>query len=161
MQRAGVRSWPNVEVCNVRLCAAIRGIADLYRRRRSALFRGSSVGPLCAAALQAWISYTSRRPVPDCCAKWVTEFRCDLETQLCRWRRRTIDGAMNQSGFPLVRRWTPEEHGRLMEMALEGKRPYEIARALSRTEPAVRGRAHLYKMPFAAIDNEARQLVTG
>jgi DNA-binding NarL/FixJ family response regulator len=45
------------------------------------------------------------------------------------------------SHWPLVKRWTTEEHERLKEMASRGKRPDEIAAALQRTEKAVRARA--------------------
>ena len=39
---------------------------------------------------------------------------------------------MEQSRYPLVRRWTPEDHQRLiaMAMAAAGSRPDDIARAL-------------------------------
>ncbi|MBW5438358.1 SANT/Myb domain-containing protein [Bradyrhizobium canariense] len=53
---------------------------------------------------------------------------------------------MAQSRLPLVRRWTPEEHQQLLAMAAAGRRPAEIARALGRTEPAVRGRANLHNI---------------
>lgn len=43
---------------------------------------------------------------------------------------------MRKSRYPLVRRWTPEEHERLLVMAASGSRPDEIARALGRTELA-------------------------
>ncbi|MCK1455181.1 Myb-like DNA-binding domain-containing protein [Bradyrhizobium sp. 35] len=58
---------------------------------------------------------------------------------------------MNQSRYPLVRRWTPEEHQRLLSLAAAGTRPDEIARALGRTEPAVRGRAHLHNIPLRLV----------
>lgn len=61
---------------------------------------------------------------------------------------------MDQSRYPLVRRWTPEEHEHLLAMAAAGSRPDEIARALGRTEPAVRGRRH----SIASRDTEATQL---
>lgn len=50
---------------------------------------------------------------------------------------------MAQSRYPLIRRWTPEEHQQLLVMAAAGRRPDEIAQALGRTEPAVGGRANL------------------
>jgi hypothetical protein len=43
---------------------------------------------------------------------------------------------MAQSRYPLIRRWTPEEHQQLLAMAAAGHRPDEIAQALGRTEPA-------------------------
>ncbi|MCK1714021.1 Myb-like DNA-binding domain-containing protein [Bradyrhizobium sp. 143] len=58
---------------------------------------------------------------------------------------------MEQSRYPLVRRWTPEDHQRLVAMAAAGNRPDEIARALGRTEPAVRGRAHLHNIPLRLV----------
>ena len=58
---------------------------------------------------------------------------------------------MGQSRYPLVRRWTPEEHERLLAMAVAGSRPDEIARVLGRTEPAVRGRAHLHNIPLRLL----------
>ncbi|MGY4596352.1 transposase-like protein [Bradyrhizobium sp. GM22.5] len=58
---------------------------------------------------------------------------------------------MGQSRYPLVRRWTPEEHERLLAMAAAGSRPHEIARALGRTEAAVWGRAHLYNIPLRLV----------
>src|SRR5437764_271759 len=63
---------------------------------------------------------------------------------------------MDQSRYPLVRRWTSEEHERLLAMAAAGSRPDEIARALGRTEPAVRVRAHNHTV--AVSHAEARQL---
>lgn len=58
---------------------------------------------------------------------------------------------MNQSRYPLVRRWTPEEHERLLKMAAAGSRPDEIAQALGRTEKAVRSRAHLHKIHWRLV----------
>jgi hypothetical protein len=46
-----------------------------------------------------------------------------------------------QSRWPLVKRWTAEEHERLKSMAEAGMRPDEIASSLERSEKAVRARA--------------------
>ncbi|MBR0704431.1 hypothetical protein JQ599_31320 [Bradyrhizobium diazoefficiens] len=46
-----------------------------------------------------------------------------------------------QSRYPLLKRWTAEEHERLKAMAEAGRRPDEIALALNRSEAAVRVRA--------------------
>jgi DNA-binding NarL/FixJ family response regulator len=46
-----------------------------------------------------------------------------------------------QSRYPLLKKWTAEEHERLKEMAAEGRRPDEIAKELNRSEAAVRVRA--------------------
>lgn len=63
---------------------------------------------------------------------------------------------MDQSRYPLVRRWTSEEHERLLAMAAAGSRPDEIARALGRTEPAVRGRANLHNNPLRLVTQKRR-----
>jgi transposase-like protein len=63
---------------------------------------------------------------------------------------------MDQSRYPLVRRWTPQEHARLLELAAAGSRPDEIARALGRTEPAVRVRAHLHNIPLRLVTQKRR-----
>ncbi|WP_375860062.1 hypothetical protein [Bradyrhizobium tunisiense] len=46
-----------------------------------------------------------------------------------------------QSRYPLLKRWTAEEHERLKVMAEAGRRPDEIALELNRSEAAVRVRA--------------------
>jgi len=46
-----------------------------------------------------------------------------------------------QSTWPLVKRWTAEEHERLKALAESGMRADEIAATLSRSEKAVRARA--------------------
>lgn len=46
-----------------------------------------------------------------------------------------------QSTWPLVKRWTAEEHERLKAMAESGMRADEIASTLARSEKAVRARA--------------------
>ncbi|MCK1358926.1 hypothetical protein IVB28_08850 [Bradyrhizobium sp. 199] len=46
-----------------------------------------------------------------------------------------------QSRYPLLKRWTADEHERLKAMAEAGRRPDEIARELNRSEAAVRVRA--------------------
>ncbi|EJN11967.1 hypothetical protein PMI42_04686 [Bradyrhizobium sp. YR681] len=46
-----------------------------------------------------------------------------------------------QSTWPLVKRWTAEEHHRLKTLAESGMRADEIAATLSRSEKAVRARA--------------------
>ncbi|MCK1385086.1 Myb-like DNA-binding domain-containing protein [Bradyrhizobium sp. 21] len=63
---------------------------------------------------------------------------------------------MQQSRYPLLRRWTPEEHERLVAMAAAGRRPDEIARALGRTEPAVRGRANTHNIPLRLVTQQRR-----
>ena len=46
-----------------------------------------------------------------------------------------------QSRYPLLKKWTAEEHERLKALAEAGRRPDEIARELNRSEAAVRIRA--------------------
>ncbi len=46
-----------------------------------------------------------------------------------------------QSRYPLLRKWTAEEHEKLKAMAEAGRRPDEIAAELNRSEAAVRVRA--------------------
>ncbi|MGY3237376.1 copper homeostasis protein CutC [Bradyrhizobium sp. USDA 4472] len=50
------------------------------------------------------------------------------------------DGS-SQSSYPLLKKWTAEEHERLKQLAAAGIRPGEIAKLLKRTEAAVRIRA--------------------
>jgi hypothetical protein len=69
------------------------------------------------------------------------------------WGRR----AMAQSRYPLIRRWTPEEHQQLLAMAAAGRRPDAIAQALGRTEPAVRGRANLHNIPLRLVTQKAEK----
>lgn len=63
---------------------------------------------------------------------------------------------MEQSRYPIVRRWTTEEHERLVTMAAAGSRPDAIASALGRTEKAVRGRAHLHNIPLRLLTLKRR-----
>ena len=46
-----------------------------------------------------------------------------------------------QSRYPLLKKWTAEEHEKLKALAEAGRRPDEIAVALDRSEAAVRVRA--------------------
>lgn len=46
-----------------------------------------------------------------------------------------------QSRYPLLKKWTAEEHQRLKAMAEAGRRPDEIALELNRSEAAIRVRA--------------------
>jgi stalled ribosome rescue protein Dom34 len=46
-----------------------------------------------------------------------------------------------QSRYPLLKKWTAQEHERLKAMAEAGRRPDEIALELKRSEAAVRVRA--------------------
>lgn len=46
-----------------------------------------------------------------------------------------------QLRYPLLKRWTADEHQRLKALAEAGRRPDEIALALNRSEAAVRVRA--------------------
>lgn len=46
-----------------------------------------------------------------------------------------------QSRYPLLRKWTAQEHERLKALAEAGLRPDEIAHELDRSEAAVRIRA--------------------
>lgn len=56
-----------------------------------------------------------------------------------------------QSHWPLVKRWTAEEHERLRTLAEAGMRPDEIASALARSEKAVRARAWQYGIALRLI----------
>jgi hypothetical protein len=46
-----------------------------------------------------------------------------------------------QLRYPLLRKWTAEEHEQLKSMAEQGNRPDEIAIKLGRSEAAIRVRA--------------------
>ncbi|WP_245283221.1 hypothetical protein [Bradyrhizobium sp. WSM2793] len=56
--------------------------------------------------------------------------------------RREIETApIMQSGYPLLKKWTAQDHERLKALADAGRRPNEIASELNRSEAAVRVRA--------------------
>lgn len=59
--------------------------------------------------------------------------------------------SLNQSGWPLIKRWTDEEHAQLKSMAAEGARVEEIAQALNRSEKAVRARAWQHDIDLRMI----------
>ena len=56
-----------------------------------------------------------------------------------------------QSRYPLLKRWTAEEHERLKAMAEAGRRPDEIALELNRSEAAVRVRAWQHGIALRAV----------
>jgi hypothetical protein len=56
-----------------------------------------------------------------------------------------------QSRYPLLKRWTVEEHERLKAMAEAGARPDEIALELDRSEAAVRGRAWQHGISLRSV----------
>ncbi len=56
-----------------------------------------------------------------------------------------------QSRYPLLKKWTAQEHERLKAMAAAGGRPDEIAAALQRSEAAVRTRAWQYDIPLKLV----------
>jgi len=58
------------------------------------------------------------------------------------------------SRYPLLKKWTTEEHERLTAMAEEGRRPGEIAAELSRSEAAIRVRAWQYGIPLRLITSK-------
>jgi hypothetical protein len=51
------------------------------------------------------------------------------------WPAGKVGRRPRQSRYPLVRRWTLQEHERLLAMAAAGRRPDEIARALMTVSP--------------------------
>ena len=56
-----------------------------------------------------------------------------------------------QSRYPLLKKWTAEEHERLKALAEAGRRPDEIARELNRSEAAVRSAARLGVLAMAVV----------
>jgi DNA-binding NarL/FixJ family response regulator len=67
---------------------------------------------------------------------------------------------LNQSSWPLIKRWTDEEHAQLKTMAAEGARVDEIALALNRSEKAVRARAaqHGIELRLVAVKSRSRRM---
>lgn len=92
-------------------------------RPRSGRTSPARLAPRPAAALSFW-------PIAD---QQPTSL-VGRESANCIGRHRRASwgaaGAMEQSRYPLVRRWTPEDHQRLIAMAAAGNRPDDIARAL-------------------------------
>jgi DNA-binding NarL/FixJ family response regulator len=64
--------------------------------------------------------------------------------------------SLNQSSWPLLKRWTDEEHAQLKSMAAEGARVEEIAQALNRSEKAVRARAWQHNIDLRLIAPKSR-----
>lgn len=56
-----------------------------------------------------------------------------------------------QSRYPLLKKWTAEEHERLKAMAEAGHRPDEIALELNRSEAAVRVRAWQHGIALRSV----------
>jgi len=59
-----------------------------------------------------------------------------------------------KSRYPLLKKWTTEEHERLAAMAEEGRRPGEIAAELNRSEAAIRVRAWQYGIALRLITSK-------
>ncbi|MCA1382772.1 MULTISPECIES: Myb-like DNA-binding domain-containing protein [Bradyrhizobium] len=56
-----------------------------------------------------------------------------------------------QSRYPLLKRWTADEHERLKALAEAGRRPDEIAAELNRSEAAVRVRAWQHRIALRGV----------
>ena len=56
-----------------------------------------------------------------------------------------------QSTWPLVKRWTAEDHDRLKALAESGMRADEIAATLACSEKAVRARAWQHGIPLRLL----------
>ncbi|WP_441237530.1 hypothetical protein [Bradyrhizobium sp. 930_D9_N1_4] len=61
-----------------------------------------------------------------------------------------------QSRYPLLKKWTVEDHERLRAMAEAGRRPDEIAAELKRSEAAVRVRAWQYDIALRLVTQKRR-----
>ncbi|MGY2931966.1 stalled ribosome rescue protein Dom34 [Bradyrhizobium sp. GM6.1] len=61
-----------------------------------------------------------------------------------------------QPRYPLLRKWTEEQHQRLKAMAEAGNRPDEIAIALGRSEAAVRVRAWQHGIPLRLVTKKRK-----
>ena len=59
-----------------------------------------------------------------------------------------------QSRYPLLRKWTAEEHEKLKALAEAGRRPDEIAAELDRSEAAVRVRAWQHGIALRTITSK-------
>jgi len=59
-----------------------------------------------------------------------------------------------QSRYPLLKKWTAEEHERLKALAEAGRRPDEIARELNRSEAAVRVRAWQHNIALRLVTSK-------
>ena len=70
--------------------------------------------------------------------------------------RQCRGASLNQSSWPLIKRWTDEEHAQLKTMAAEGARVDEIALALNRSEKAVRARAAQHGIELRLVAVKSR-----
>ena len=61
-----------------------------------------------------------------------------------------------QYRYPLLKKWSPEEHERLKTMAQAGRRPEEIAAELRRSEAAVRVRAWQHGIALRLITKKRK-----
>ncbi|KRP93180.1 hypothetical protein AOQ72_26470 [Bradyrhizobium yuanmingense] len=59
-----------------------------------------------------------------------------------------------QSRYPLLKRWTADEHERLKALAEAGRRPDEIAAELNRSEAAVRVRAWQHGIALRGVSQK-------
>lgn len=62
-----------------------------------------------------------------------------------------------QSRYPLLRKWTAQDHDRLKALAEAGRRPDEIALELDRSEAAVRVRAWQYGIPLRLVTKKRKK----
>lgn len=60
----------------------------------------------------------------------------------------------SQSSYPLLKKWTAEDHERLKSLAAAGVRPDEIAKQLNRSEAAVRVRAWQHGIALRLATNK-------
>ena len=61
-----------------------------------------------------------------------------------------------QSRYPLLKKWTAEEHEKLKALAEAGQRPHEIAAELGRSEAAVRVRAWQHGITLRTITSKRK-----
>lgn len=61
-----------------------------------------------------------------------------------------------QTRYPLLKKWTPQDHARLKSLAESGRRPDEIARELDRSEAAVRARAWQYGIELRLVTQKRK-----
>ena len=63
----------------------------------------------------------------------------------------------NASRYPLLTKWTAEDHDRLKMMAAAGARPDEIAAELQRTEAAIRARAWQHGIALRLVTQKRKK----
>jgi predicted transcriptional regulator len=61
------------------------------------------------------------------------------------------------SRYPLLKKWTAEEHEKLRSLAAAGSRPDEIARELGRSEAAIRVRAWQHGIALQLVTTKRKK----